>query len=277
MGDFSLISDLGGVATDGLNVGSSRGTTIPSAAANTKPSGWTELVASTSEDANGLLISMDQLTSAAAGAGFMMDLAIGAASSETIIIDNLHGTTGVANETLYHFPVPIKIPKGTRLSMKSQTSLASKSIAVSIQLLRSNFSSIAGGGSVTTIGADTSTTKGVVVDAGASSNTKGSWVEIIASTVEDYKGFFLGVGTNNNSAVATAGRFLMDIGVGGSGSEEVIYPDLALMTETRDVVNYPNYYRGISIPSGSRIAVRMQANTTDATDRLLDVVFYGVK
>jgi hypothetical protein len=32
----------------------------------------------------------------------------------------------------------------------------------------------------------------------------------------------------------------------------------------------------VDIPAGTRIAARMQASITDATDRLMDVIVYGI-
>ena len=61
----------------------------------------------------------------------------------------------------------------------------------------------------------------VTITAGGSANTKGSWTQLIASTSKKVIGLAIGF-----MSPTSAGKFLIDIGTGGAGSEVVLAPDL---------------------------------------------------
>jgi hypothetical protein len=94
-------------------------------------------------------------------------------------------------------------------------------------------------------------TGSVTLTASATPHTKGSWSQIIASTsnVTTLIRFFL-----SGVSVSTAdSATLLDIGVGASGSETVIVPNLAIGGSAGSFYSIP-----VEIPSGSRIAARIQ-------------------
>jgi len=108
--------------SEGYN--SRAGITIdPGGTANTKGS-WTEITASTSQAMKSVLICMTINSNANSGACVgLVDLAVGAASSEQVVIENMcyRGTTGepVLPSLLYD----IEIPSGTRIAVRSQCSI----------------------------------------------------------------------------------------------------------------------------------------------------------
>lgn len=91
--------------------------------------------------------------------------------------------------------------------------------------------------------------------------SKSAWVELLASTDHDSYGLLLMV---NLSFTAGAGRnFVLDIGIGASGSEIVVIPDLICGMANP----YPNalyFYFPLFVPAGSRVAVRSQANIANS-------------
>ncbi len=93
------------------------------------------------------------------------------------------------------------------------------------------------------------------VTASGSANTKGSWTTISASCPFDSSGMIM---TGQSSNVNATG--LMDIGIGGAGSETVIVPNL-LMERSSGYEPFAPLWLPISIKAGTRVAVRFQSTT----------------
>lgn len=97
---------------------------------------------------------------------------------------------------------------------------------------------------------------GVATVAAGSANTKGTWVEAVASTSADTSIVWLlpDVGAANG----VDSSCLLDIGVGPSGSETVVAQNLGIghRSLSNDWIAVP-----LSIPAGSRIAFRQQSVT----------------
>ena len=88
-------------------------------------------------------------------------------------------------------------------------------------------------------------------------STKGSWTEIVASTACDTDYLILAVLHEDTGAE----EFLIDIGVGSSGNEEMIAEDVYMPGRASHTL--PNYYpMRIHIPSGTRVSVRAQGTTS---------------
>lgn len=94
--------------------------------------------------------------------------------------------------------------------------------------------------------------------ASASTNTKGSYTELITTTSFDANGLFITLRRGNLN-----GDALIDIAIGGSGSEQVVIPNLGFACQ---VLRYgTSFFIPFYIPAGSRISARMQATTGSAT------------
>jgi hypothetical protein len=130
---------------------------------------------------------------------------------------------------------------------------------------------------VTDYGTNTADSGAVSVDPGATINTKGSWTQIVASTTNPIRMLMVGIG-NGANATRTAYDWLLDIGIGGSGSEVVILADQHLEAHTSDDLMSPTFIGPFpcNIPAGTRIAARSQCSGNDAADRLCDVQIYGI-
>lgn len=101
----------------------------------------------------------------------------------------------------------------------------------------------------------------VSVTPGAS-NTKGSWAQITGSLAQEITGMFIWVTTATHLSANNNG-WLLDIGTGAAASETVVIPNvLAGAKEVGSLVAYPLLgYFPIRIPSGTRLAARLQANS----------------
>lgn len=94
-------------------------------------------------------------------------------------------------------------------------------------------------------------TGSVTITASATAHTKGSWSQIISSTTAQTTMIVFAVTSVNVSTADSA--TLLDIGVGASGSETVIVPNIAIGGASTAVFRIP-----VKVASGSRIAARIQ-------------------
>lgn len=112
------------------------------------------------------------------------------------------------------------------------------------------------------------TSRGTTVTGSASSNTKGSFTELTASSAIDADGFIV---IANNPTVAADHMF--DIAVGSAGSETVIVSNLAVelyFSGGSIAVTVP-----IKIAAGSRISARLQGSSGSATLDISVVLYKG--
>ena len=91
--------------------------------------------------------------------------------------------------------------------------------------------------------------------ANSSAHTKGSWVQLIASTSADASLLYFSISGVAASGVNTA--TLLDIAVGASGSETIIAGDIAIGSAGGVTVAFP-----YQLPSGTRLAARIQSVVT---------------
>jgi hypothetical protein len=256
---------------------SSAGTSITAAASADTKGSYSQIIASTAFDAHAMLLHVGRETGTA-GIQFLIDLAVGGAGSEQIIIPNYLFSRGNNESSDAAILLPISIPAGSRIAARCQCSTASAVVKITLHLFGGDLWTPGGLSRVEACGAVTTDSGGSGIDPGASANTKGAYGPLITSTAFDYKGIFVCIGGNKNSVIGTLTRGRMDISVGPSSSEQVILPDLQFVAGTAGDAYMPGVYPffPIAIPAGSRIAVRAQSSNTDATDRIFDVVVYGV-
>lgn len=245
--------------------------TTANASANAKGA-WTELMAAAPAGATGLLVEV------IGGSGSMdglVDIAIGAAGSEVIIAADLI-TCRVTDLAPAVYMLPIPIPVGERISARSQSTTASVGCYVGVHLLGGGFLRASGGNALDTYGANAADSGGTSIDPGTTLHTKGAWVEFSAATARDIKQLIVGCGNQVNLTRANA-DFLIDVGVGASGSEQVVLPDLYARAGAGADLIEPHVFPPlpVDIPAGSRLAARAQCGITTATNRLLDLILYG--
>ncbi|MFH0900594.1 MAG: hypothetical protein V2A73_08195, partial [Pseudomonadota bacterium] len=184
---------------------------------------------------------------------------------------------GDANIPNYQYFLPIPIPAGTRIAARCQCSTGGVTMWTRVTPMANGFLSGSSLGRVTTYGAATADSGGVSVDCGAAAWTKGAYSQIVAATTYPCKALLVAYG-NQKNGTRTATGFGIDIAIGGAGSEKIVLPDLYCscygsggLPPGSMIMPLP-----IAIPAGVRLAARGSCGTTDATDRLLDIVIYGI-
>lgn len=232
---------------------------------------WVEITPSLANAINGLWVTP---SNSSAGRKYLFDIGTGAAAAEVAIASNMMwaSSTGGFNINLPSFLLPLAIPAGTRISARAQAQSQPATMGLKLHGIEGS----GGGSSATTHGAVTASTDGTTIDPGGSANTKGSYVQLVASTSVTYDYLIVMISGRGNPGPAGA-LFAVDIALGAAASEVVLIPDLLVSSNAAlDSFLPPVYGFPVPIPSGSRISARSASTTTDATDRLLDVVVIGL-
>jgi hypothetical protein len=258
----------------GAATGTSNGTNVTcNASANTKGN-YAPLITSTAFPSSLMVLAFDTPSSARS---YLVDIAIGAASSEQVLISNLLVSVPSSNPAWGAVGIfPLAIPAGTRIAARAQSTTGSSQIRVSCHLFAGGFGIPPHGAIIDTYGVDTTDSGGTSIDPGGSSHTKGSYVEITGATTRPHRYLAVLFGSQVNG-VMTTGTWLFDIAIGGAGSEVVILNNLVVNATSQADGVHPAMYPllPVNIPAGTRIAARAQSSITDATDRLLDMTILG--
>lgn len=270
MTDWGLVAANNEKIALNLDSSNSRGTALTVPGSNNTKGAYLQLVASTGIAAGKIIVGAEL----GGLSDNLVDIAIGAASSEQVILPDLvfSGRSELFNA--YVFDIPI--PAGTRVAARYQTSnTTTGTLYLTVHLLGGHWLTPPGHNKVLAYGADATDSGGTVVDPGSTANTKGSWAQIVASTTRRIRRLHIGLGNRANN-VRSFADYLLDIGIGASTSEQVIIPDLALIGTQNELIasNCATSFL-VDIPAGTRLAARAQCSITDATDRLLDLVIHG--
>jgi len=266
MGDFL---PYGGarLAAYGIDSSNSARTQLPAVGTANTHGAWVELVAATEFPASNITVDLF----ANAVSDHLVDIAIGPALGETVILPSLI-STGIYEITTYRFP--FELAAGTRIAARHQCSSAANPIRVGVNLTSDNFSGDSTIQRITAYGDNAADSGGVVVDPGAVINTPGQWTEIVAATANPIKTLSVGVGARANTAMAVA-KFVLDLAIGPALGEEIITPDIQIVTTNLETIDWSTGPYDVSIPAGTRLSARLQSTNNNAVDRLLDVVIYG--
>ena len=261
--------------TVGVSTSTSLGTNVTGGGANSKGS-WTELDASTSVTCEGIWVHVGG--NQTSNYQNLIDIGTGAASSEVVLIPDVMSSCGDTFGDARSYLIPISIASGTRLSARTQNNIGAAYIKVSCTLVSDAGLDITSFTNVDAMGVVSSgASEGTIVDPGATANTKGSYVEIDASTAQNYKGIIIAIGQNGNTALNTY-NFLLDVAVGVAASEVNFIENLMFNTSALSDYGSGRVIGPIAcdIPASSRLSVRSQSSGNDATDRVQDIIIYGL-
>ena len=178
-----------------------------------------------------------------------------------------------------HIAIPLSIPKGARISARCQCSTGSQTARVHLQLFDGAHTMMEGAAGVDAIGFSSSTSLGTPLVPNASANTKGSYAQLVASTLRDYMGFF---GIVDGQLVAPSGNinnaYDVDVAIGGSGSEVVILPDFLAWSSLANTSIQASGalipFVPLLIPKSTRVAARCACTTASASN--CGLTLYGV-
>jgi hypothetical protein len=274
-GGFPLGFELANAIDVGTAPASTRGTALTSG--NAVYGSYATVIANTPSDAAAIIVSVESNATANTGIQVSIKISVGASGSEEDFIRDLIVYCPVFSYYSHNYFFPVGIPAGTRIAAASLSPANTDAAYVSIILLDGAFTQLEGCAGVDSIGQKGG--KGTTLTSG-SANTKGSYTQIIGSTLRDYIGFVLAIDGNNATiTLAASTGLLIDIAIGASGSELNILTNyfVGLQTNSSLVVNgtngSPSPFIPIPIPAGSRLSARMQS--TNAS-QAFNITLYGV-
>lgn len=219
------------------------------ATAHTKGA-WTEIVASAEFDADGFELF---LVDAGSVNKSIIDVAVGSAGNETIIVENFCIRHSIDDASTKIACFPIAIPQGARISVRGQNGGSSEVFAFSIKLMESAPSSFQ---LVESFGADESSSSGVLLP--SSTSAKSSWIEIAFAVNGNSKYIQI---PNLCLTPFVDREAIFDIGIGAAGQEVAVFSDLHFRTDSsvstaRDRMLFES---PVNWPAGTRVAMRVQS------------------
>lgn len=237
---------------------------ISAGSANTK-TGWTELI-SAANNVHGFNCLLVEPATGHGSVRMALDIGIGASGSEQILIPDIFWLFN--NYPTPVVPYPIHVPAGQAVSARMQGHTTPAQARILVAGLAGPFVAGSPCHRCVTYGVTTSgATTGTVVDAGGTAHTKSSWTEITSATTAPAKYVLVWFSRQSTSA-QSAGDWSFDIAVGGSGSEQIILPDLWVGTgasaDLRPMCVGP---LPVDLPEGVRLSARCQSSLTSATHR----------
>lgn len=278
-----LHTPLHGTSAIEENVGTTSaefGATITASATPHTKGSYTALIAATAYDAYGITVLIGgTATTASVNARALMDVAIGAAASEVVLLPNLMcGNVAAQNAAscmcvMYHFP--IYIAAGSRLAARLQGLIASETATCAIWLHQWPIG-VTGwfGTRVTAYGANTATSSGVSHSPGSS--TYATATQITASITNPIKAIQIGYDLLTDTTGDSV-RCLLRLGLGSTPTYFVSDVPFHESTTVESVqfshANFLLSHMRFDIPAGSDLRISAMRSTT-ATAR--GWVVYGV-
>jgi hypothetical protein len=276
MPDISTLG--GGPSSVASTPASTTGITLTAHASNnTKASTWTELIASTTYDADWLLVN---LVNPSSTGSYLVDIGVGTSTAEVVLVPDLfidHGAA-VTAPIAFTYLLPLRVPRATRLSARCQCLVGGSTLVVGLHAISSPIDAPPGFGRCEAVGLTAASSRGTILnDPGAAAHTDGTWTQLIAATSFPYRWMCLGLANNTDNNYAAAAQGLLDVGIGTGGAEVELISDILIRGDTASDAPIPGTLCfPVAIASGQRVVARHRASVTTAGDRRLDVIAYGV-
>lgn len=252
----------------------SSGTVVTASGSTNTKGSFIQLIASTASDAAGIWLCVNNQSATGANSTLALDIALGAAASEVVVLANILITAQSAQQGLIEY-FPLAIPSGTRVSARIQAKTVSETVCVNIITCDAGFDSDQALTQYTTYNTNLSgnTTVTNTTDPGTSANTKGVYAQQTSSTTSDIYALWL---VMSNVIGGVTQMSLVDIAIGAAASEVVIIPNIMVSVNAGSGV-FPGILGPfkVNIPSGTRIATRSQCSSGTAPNRKLDLSIIG--
>lgn len=236
---------------------------------------YTQVFASTTYPAAGFWLLVNGTVLAASACHFLLDVAVGGAGSETVILPNYtagwKGAHGIGAHCMY---IPLAIPVGSRVSIRAQSNLASDTIDVNLWLVPAGQVPA----NMSFLGCDTAgvilgNSSGTAVTAG-NSGAEGTAVQFTLTSGRRYGAVLLGIHGGNTALMALCYHF--ELLNRDSGGNFVVLGEYHLTTTTAEVLLGPFPCAPIYTtfqPDGSwNVAVRGECS---GTSQAMECVVYG--
>jgi hypothetical protein len=221
---------------------------------------WVQLIASLTDDTFGLIICLNANQLSGNSRNTVVDIGIGPAASEVVLIADLIGGNAVAYNVTgggiwYYFPVAI--PAGTRIAARAQSTVTA-TIACFIQAMQKpqNPSMFKACSHVETIGMTAPQGTGPY---SPGTGSEGAWQLLGASTRDNW---FWQIAAQVNSADTShlANAIHLDLAYGDATNKDILLESILMHTSTAEgAVNTVSVIgAGGFVPAGTNIYARAQ-------------------
>lgn len=254
------------------------GTTVshPTGGAHTKDTTWTELIAATGFDSGLVAVSVMGNTTSTQDSSTLLDIGIGAATEESVIIPDLMAGW-VATLPARYYTFPLRIPAGSRLSARTQSVLTTGGVSVLVQLWGgpSDPDGWWAGQSVTCYGANAANSAGVKFTPGNAGAETATPVAV-GTTTSDHECLVLGIQGHPDDTGWATGVVHIDVGIDASGTSWLMQDAYVLATSSAENIGVswtPWLPIWAHVPSGTSLVVGGEhSGTGDA----LSAAIYGI-
>ncbi len=244
------------------------GTSVAASGSIHTKGSYVQLIAATTYDSYGFFLYISNTLSAGADTSQLLDVAIGAAASEVVILPNfLCGCrNGGAAARMNGFFIPIFIPRGARIAARIQALISADTLHIVVQ---PNYGRSGPYRNIYTgcdaYGVDTADSGGTAHTPG-NSGAESTDANVGTTLSRNYKAVMMGLSFPGTNAGNDAFHWELTNGTdtfaewmsADGSSEEITGP-------------FPNYPLEIPLPSGMQLMVQAESSTTGT---LHDVAFY---
>lgn len=242
--------------------------------ANTKGT-WSQVFSSIPFAACGFSIVWEYNYNATQLSQFFVDIGIGASGSEVVLLPDLY-FLGVIQSLIRcqrRTPfIPLSIPAGARIALRAQALVGNDLLVGNMMLHAAAFGTPPPFRRAASYGAGANS--GGVVVTNSSANVAGSWFEVTSSTTSPHKALMVAMGM---VPAVSSNDCCFDIGIGASGSEQVLIPGIPNTANTNLGFTGSNLYSElflVNVPAGSRLSARTTAAGTGG-DSQANILIYG--
>lgn len=274
MSNWPLVQYSAGVA---VGMTGTYGTSITADNTGTK-SAWTEITSSTPCAADGIVLSVgrDFATNFAVMA---CDLAIGASGNEIVICPNIVFSGARSDMSSTMIPLPVSIPAGVRLSMRtaSANSSGSNTLDYSVLLIPQTALTPVYGGNLVAVNVDDDTLgksyRAVTTISGnATPNANGAWTTICTSCPRDASVVLCTLVAGYGQS--TGASFALDLGIDVSGTVTTLVADVCFRHGVSSRSAVQPFGLPIQFRAGDKIAARVRSSTSSGSGRELSILLY---
>ena len=240
--------------------------------ANTKGS-YTTLASGTTYAGTWVYLNVSGTAVSGDDSSAVLDIAFGTAGNETIVLaDLLIGFRRKGGLLL-----PLYVPAGATVRGRAASARGSIGLAQSSLDVYGGEPDcgLTAPGKITTYGVTAASSAGTTITPNATTNTKGSYAQLAASTTAPIHALLIAVQGSSGSLSSNV-IYNIDIAVGGSGSETPIIRDhFVEVNSTEEMVPYAHEFvpLALNIPTGTRLSARCSGNASSAA--AIEVGVYG--
>jgi len=261
-----------------------RGTALTAHATPGTDGAYTQLIAATADDWYCFSIIHNHGNVAGTIGNGLLDIAIGAAGVEQIIVADLPYVAAAAihRDSGASLCLPLHIAKGSRIAARiHRSTIASHPYNIMLVGQCGPIRSVPPFTRATTYGTVLANARGTVVDPGATAHTLGANTEIVASTTNPIRSLYLLAMKQDAAILATSVGSAIETYVGAAAAEQVLTPETLVWqaNNTTDITNPFGYGIGpffVDVPAGSRLSAKARASDNTAGGREGQLTILGL-